>query len=213
MSQKPITGKRLPRCPYFVDGWRGRPHNIVAMRKALVVAFVLLLSCAPAWCQQPAPATKQDVEELLTLTGAKTRVQQIWAQMGQQMATTAADSYHLKHPDATPLQLYKVSQIAGKSFQSGVGVLSVDEMIAAIIPIYQQHLSHADVQAIIAFYHTPAGQTYLKEQPAMQSESMKAMEPIIKKHLPEIQSASDKAIQKAMYPSAVSSREGNGSGK
>lgn len=183
------------------------------MKRALVAGFAVLLCCASAFCQQQSPATKQDVEELLTLTGAKARIQQIWAQMGQQMATTAADSYHLKHPDATPLQLYKVSQIASKSFQSGVGVLSVDEMIAAIIPIYQQHLSHADVQAIIAFYRTPPGAKYLKEQPAMQSESMKAMEPIIKKHLPEVQAATDKAVQKAMYPSAASSREGNAIGK
>ena len=29
---------------------------------------------------------------------------------------------------------------------------------------------------------------------------MKAMEPIIKKHLPEIQAATDKAVEKAMYP-------------
>jgi hypothetical protein len=47
----------------------------------------------------------------------------------------------------------------------------------------------------------------------MQAESMKAMEPVIKKHLPEVQVAVDKAVQKAMYPSAVSSREGNAIGK
>ena len=160
---------RLRRWRYFVDGWWGRPHNVLTMRKILFAAFVLVLSCAPTFCQQPEPATKQDVEELLTLTGAKARVQQIWAQMGQQMATTAADSYHLKHPDATPLQLYKVSQIASKSFQSGVGVLSVDEMIAAIIPVYQQHLSHADVQAIIGFYQY-AGRPKVSEGTAGDAE-------------------------------------------
>lgn len=171
-----------------------------------VATILIALFALPLLGQQSQPATKQDVEQLLTLTGAKARVRQIWAQMGQQMAMTAAQSYRLKHPDATPSQLYKVSQIAGKSFQSGISVLSVDEMMAVIIPVYQRHLTHEDVQAIIAFYHTPVGQKYLKEQPAMQAESMKAVEPIIQKHLPEMQAAIDKAVQKAMYPSAASSR-------
>ena len=42
---------------------------------------------------------------------------------------------------------------------------------------------------------------------------MQAVQPIIKKHLPEMQAAADKAVQRAMYPSAVSSREGNAIGK
>ncbi len=183
------------------------------MRNIAIATIVLLLGYVSAFAQQAAPASKQDVVTLLTLTGAKARVQQIWAQMGQQMATTAADSYHLKHPDATPLQLYKVSQVASKSFQSGLAVLSVDEMMTTIIPVYQQHLSHDDVQAIIAFYHTPAGERYLKELPAMQTESMKALEPVLKKHLPEMEAAVDKAVQKAMYPSAASSREATTTGK
>jgi hypothetical protein len=182
------------------------------MRHFVAAIFVLSLTC-PLFCQQQTPATKQDVQELLTLTGTKARVQQIWAQMGQQLAITTADSFHLKHPDATPMQVHKVSQIAGKSFDSAVAVFSVDELIATIIPVYQQHLTHADVQAMIGFFKSPPGQKYLKELPAMQAESMKAMEPVIKKHLPEVQVAVDKAVQKAMYPSAVSSREGNAIGK
>lgn len=181
------------------------------MRKIFLAVFVLLLGCAPAFCQQPLnAATKEDVEELLTITGARERVQMMWAQMGRQAATTAADGYRLKHPDATPLELRKVAEATGQSFQSEMAVLSIDEVIEAVIPIYQQHLTHADVRTIIDFYNSEAGQKYLKELPAMTSESMAAMDPIIKKHLPEMQAAAEKALQDSVSSdSPGKSRDGS----
>jgi hypothetical protein len=184
------------------------------MKPALLatLALALLLACAPAAGQQQAsnPATKQDVEQLLALTGVRERMHQMWAQMGQQMAITAAQSFHLKNPDATPLQVHKVQQAVERSFQSSLAVVSTEELINAVVPIYQKHLSHSDIQAIIAFYNTDAGKRYLKEQPAMQAESMQAVQPIIQKHLPEMQAAAEKAVQQTMHPYTKSS-DGNGS--
>ncbi len=165
------------------------------MKKMLVATFVLLLCCAPALCQQQLnAATKEDLEELMTLTGTKARIEQTWAQMGQQAATTAADSYRLKHPDATPLELRKVAEVTGNSFQGMMKVFSVDELIDAMIPIYQRHLTHADVRAVIDFYNSEAGQTYLRELPIISAESTQAIQPIITKHLPEMQAAAEKAV-------------------
>lgn len=169
------------------------------MKKALIAVFVLLLGCAPAICQQQLnAASKEDIQELLTLTGAKARIEQMWAQMGQQMATTAADSYRLKHPDATPLELRKVAEISGRSFQGAMQIFSVDELIDAVIPVYQNHLTHADVRSLIEFYSSESGQKYLKELPAMSAESMQAVQPLIKEHLPAMQAAVEKAVQDGM---------------
>jgi hypothetical protein len=169
------------------------------MKKTLLATFVILLGCAPVLCQEQLnAATKEDLQELMTLTGTKARIEQMWAQMGQQAATTAADSYRLKHPDATPLELRKVAEVTGTSFQGVMKVFSVDELIDAIIPVYQRHLTHADVRAIIDFYSSEAGQTYLKELPTISAESSQAIQPIITKHLPEIQAAADKAVEDSL---------------
>jgi hypothetical protein len=58
----------------------------------------------------------------------------------------------------------------------------------------KRHLTHADVRAIIDFYTSEAGQKYLKELPIISAESSQAIQPIITKHLPEMQAAMDKAI-------------------
>ena len=182
------------------------------MKTILAATVVFLLACTPASSQQnsgTSPASKQDVEQLLTVTGARERIQQLWAQMGDQIAMTAAESYRMKHPDATPMQLHKVAQIASKSFQSSLSVVSVDELIDVIIPVYQKHLTHADMQGILAFYNSPPGKKYLKEQPAMQAESMQALQPVIRKHMPAMQAAADKAVQETLNPSSRSNSTAN----
>jgi hypothetical protein len=181
------------------------------MKRALFATLVLLAGCTSAISQQQLnAATKEDVEQLLEVTGARARVQQMWSQMAQQVATTAADSYRLKNPDATPLELRKVAEVTGLAFQSEMKVLSVDELVDAMIPVYQRHLTHADVQGIIDFYKSSAGQTYLSALPAIMQESMQAADPIVKKHLPEMQAAAEKAIQESVK--AQPSGTGNASG-
>jgi hypothetical protein len=44
-------------------------------------------------------------------------------------------------------------------------------MIEAVIPVYQQHLTHADIRGIIDFHNSEPGQKYLKEMPVLMSES------------------------------------------
>ncbi len=83
-------------------------------------------------------------------------------------------------------------------------IFSADEMLDVMVPIYQQHLTHADVQSVIEFYTSSAGQKLLKEMPAMVTESMQAVQPIIKKHLPEMQAAADKAVQQAAKAASAS---------
>ncbi len=184
----------------------------VIMRNFLIVALVISSCFVPAVCQQQLDAaTKEDVQQLLEITGAKQRVQQMWAAMAQQSATTAADAYRLKHPDATPLELRKVAEIVGKYTQSSLNAFSVDELMDAIAPIYQRHLTHADVQSIIEFYSSSAGQKMLKEMPTMMAESMQTVQPIIKKHLPEMQAAAQKAVDEAAKAAIASDPNANGS--
>jgi hypothetical protein len=55
--------------------------------------------------------------------------------------------------------------------------MPLDDMLNDMIPIYQKHLTSADVDAMSAFYSTPTGQKLLREMPAMASESMQVSYP------------------------------------
>jgi Uncharacterized protein conserved in bacteria (DUF2059) len=61
--------------------------------------------------------------------------------------------------------------------QSTFKAFPIDELIDAMVPIYQRHFTHADLVGVIEFYSSATGQKYLKEMPAMMSESMQGMQP------------------------------------
>jgi len=58
-----------------------------------------------------------------------------------------------------------------------------DEVLEAMVPVYQKHLTKGDINSIVAFYSAPTGQKLLKEMPAMMGEAMQAMMPFLQKQM------------------------------
>ena len=113
---------------------------------------------------------KAEVLKFLDLMHARAQMVQTMAGMAKQMRQGAEAAFKQKVPDATPEQLQKLDKIFDNLFSD----LPVDDIIDAIVPIYQKHLTKADLNAVVAFYSTSAGQKILKEMPAILSESMQA---------------------------------------
>ncbi|MCI4670741.1 MAG: DUF2059 domain-containing protein [Bacteroidia bacterium] len=49
---------------------------------------------------------------------------------------------------------------------------SIDELISMLVPVYQKHLTEADLDQIIKFYDSPVGKKMAKATPDIQKESM-----------------------------------------
>jgi len=113
---------------------------------------------------------KAEVVKFLDLMHARSQMVQALEGTAKQMKLGAEEGFKQKVPDATPEQLVKVDKLFDGLFAS----LPIDEMVDAIVPIYQKHLTKADLAAITAFYASPAGQKILTEMPAIMSESMQA---------------------------------------
>jgi hypothetical protein len=56
--------------------------------------------------------------------------------------------------------------------------MSKFDFVGAMVPYYQKHISGDDIDSIIAFYKTPAGQHFLDAQPMIEAESQAAMKQI-----------------------------------
>jgi len=146
------------------------------MKKRVVLMILCFLLAVPAFsaAQQPADDStvpdKADILKFLDMMHAKAQMAQVLEGMAKQMRLGAQQGFKQKVPDATPEQLAKVDQLFDGIFKS----LPMDEMLDAIVPIYQKHLTKADLAAITAFYSSPTGQKLLKEMPAIMSEAMQA---------------------------------------
>jgi hypothetical protein len=113
---------------------------------------------------------KAEVLKFLDLMHARAQMVQVLDGMAKQMRIGAEEGFKRQVPDATPEQLAKVDKMC----DTILGSMPVDEMMDAVVPIYQKHLTKTDLAAITAFYSSPAGQKILKELPAIMSEAMQA---------------------------------------
>jgi hypothetical protein len=69
-----------------------------------------------------------------------------------------------------------------------------EEMIADISTVYQRHISREDVDAMITFYNSAAGQHLLDAQPAITQEYL----PLVMGHMKERSQAFSEEMAKEM---------------
>ena len=63
----------------------------------------------------------------------------------------------------------------------------IDDLLNAMVPVYQKHYTKGDIDAFVVFYSSPAGQKMLKELPAITAESMQASMSIAQKMVANMQ--------------------------
>ncbi len=154
---------------------------------------LLVLSTLPLVAQQPsaqkratqskAPAGKpvagapsaespsrEQVLTLLNLLKVRDTIKITLDATRQQVQGSAEETFREKVPDPSPEQLKSLRAVVDEIFAE----ISLDEIVKDVVPVYQRHLTKADVTALITFYSSPVGQKVLREQPAMVRESMEA---------------------------------------
>lgn len=166
------------------------------MKRKSILALAAMLAAVPAMAQAPAagrgrsatppaqpgtapqpeaqnssstpavdPAKAALVEQLMQITGGGKEGEQyidyMTGRVQQAMATV------IPQPD----RLQQFMDAFGKDLQTRVTPAAVQN---ASVAIYAEHLSVDDLQAIIAFYKTPAGQDVLKALPLINQESQNA---------------------------------------
>ena len=143
------------------------------MRK-LSAILILLSAFSLMGAAQTSPVdgttpSKEEVLRFLEILRVKPQLSLYFDGVAKQARIGAEEGFKRKVPDATPAQLAEVDDFAEKLFQN----MPIDEMVNAMVPIYQKHLSREDMDAILAFYSSPVGQKLQREQPAMMQEGMK----------------------------------------
>ncbi len=160
---------------------------------------IKMLSCAAALLfslqVQAEPATRATIEKFLQVTEAANMMDQAYQNMDQMTSQMLASS---------GLDVEKDPQIQRDMQEMNTLVraeMSWDKLEEPLIALYGNVFSEAELQDIIEFYQSPAGQKMLKRQPeliqgtmVMMQEQMQSLMPKIKA-LTEKQHAARKAAQ------------------
>lgn len=150
-------------------------------RAVILLAFGLafVLSVNAQQIGNDVPASKEDVERYLEVAHSSTMLRQ----MAQAMSKPMHDMVHqefIKDQGKLP------PDWEGRMDQTMDDMLSSmpwDEMLQSMVPVYEKHFTHGDIEALTAFYSTPVGQKILREMPAISAEAMQSMMPIMQKQI------------------------------
>ncbi len=119
------------------------------MKKLLAV---LVLSGLAGIVNAEKPSV-ESIEKLMQVTKADQMAEQMWVQMSSMLKSKTSD--------------------APKDFWQKIEKeKNIKEVIQLLIPVYQKHLSQKDIDAILVFYQSPAGQRLIAAQPKIMQESM-----------------------------------------
>jgi len=149
------------------------------MKRALI-ALACLAFIVPAFAQTAEePASRDDVILLLRTMQSHDMFQRIMEVQSQSMQRLFRDQI-LKEKGSVPPEFDAKFK---KWMDDLIQGMPIDEMTQAMIPAYQKHFTHGDIEAMNAFYSSPLGQKVLQELPVVMQEGSQAMMPIMSKYL------------------------------
>jgi hypothetical protein len=162
-------------------------------RSALFLITWLLLSSVCFAQQNPADASasKEDIEKYLAIMHTRDLMKSISETMSKQMRQVTSEMLK-KQSNVTPEMRERVNKMTDDLIKN----MPIDEMIDAMIPVYQKHFTKGNIEDLLAFYSTPTGQKVVKETPAISAEAMQAVMPISQKLMATaVQRAQDEIAQ------------------
>lgn len=121
-------------------------------------------------------ATKDQLNKLFDAMRIREQVQAtrnlIPAAVESQLRQQAHQMNRTGGSKMTPEQQEATDKIVAKYVEQSINIYPIDEMLADMAAIYQRYLTREDVDAMIAFYNSSAGQHLLDAQPKISQDFM-----------------------------------------
>jgi hypothetical protein len=128
--------------------------------------------------QQPTDAQLAKLFEVMRIKEQLATTARMMPQMLQQQIKQQLAEMEKERPTSQPMtdqQREAQAQIMNRFMTRVMGLYPPDEMLADMAAVYKRHLTAEDVDAVTAFYGTPAGQHMLDMTSAVVSEFMPAV--------------------------------------
>jgi uncharacterized protein len=156
------------------------------MKRSLMLMGLCLVLAMGSVAQQAAsdtPASKEDVQRYLDIMHSREMTTKVMEAMLKPMHQMMHEQF-LKDKSKLPADF---EARMDKRLDDFLTTFPFDEVMQAMVPVYQKHFTKGDVDALVAFYSSPTGQKLLNEMPGIMAESMQTMMPILRQRLDALQ--------------------------
>jgi hypothetical protein len=124
---------------------------------------------APAAQALPPDApSREEILKLFDVLEIKKQMESVLGSMHKNMNQMMQD----QGSELSPKQHDEIEKLMGEMYSRLSKSNFVSGTMEGMVPIYQRHFTKSDVNAVVAFYSSPAGQKMLHEQPLILQEYM-----------------------------------------
>lgn len=152
----------------------------------LSIAFAACLLAVPVFSQTPAPSPNAPspktakIERMMELTNSQSNVDQMTAQILKMLPSAVP-------PNLSPEAKAKFEEIQRKSVDLIKRQMSWQRMRPQYAKLYEDLFTPEELDGMIAFYESPAGQSMLKKMPELVQRSMMLGQSAFNEIIPELQ--------------------------
>jgi uncharacterized protein len=147
------------------------------MKIPRLVICAWILAAAPAFAND-GPPTDASIQQLLTLINARQLLDQMKGQLDS--FTSAAMRDAQKDQPLTPERQAVLDRAKAKMAAVVADMTNWDTLEPMYVRIYRASLTQDDLDGIIAFYSSAAGQAYIHKMPVIMQSVMSEMQGMIK---------------------------------
>jgi hypothetical protein len=161
-------------------------------KRLCIVASLLVLGVCQLGAQtSDIPATREDILKLFDTMKIHDQMRLVMDSVLTQQRAMVHEELRKRDPNVSADELKHLDQFMSDLMKN----MPTNELLDDMIPVYQKHLSRADVGAMDAFYASPTGQKLLREMPAMTAESVQAANPHMQAMMEKIMDQTEQQVE------------------
>lgn len=169
-------------------------YSAAMMMKPTFAAAALLLALGA----HAAPASDASVEELLEVTQSRNMMESAYGAMEGMLRQMLAQN--LGGRQLTPEQRRGMDLFLTKYTALLRDELGWDKMKPLYVEVYRDTFEQEEIDGLIAFYKSPAGQAFIRKMPVVLQKTMVLSQRQMQQLLPRMQQAVREALEEAKVP-------------
>ena len=170
-------------------------------RKFLLALPLLLCACAA----MAAPASEATIREMFDVTGVRNLVDSSMPQIERVMRSSMKQALGgreltAEEQKATDAMCTRMTAVVREQ-------MKWETLEPIYIQIYQQSFTQEELEGILAFYKTPAGQALIKKMPVVMQNTMGAMQQMMGPMMGKMQSAVQETVKEIQSQEAKTEKK------
>lgn len=162
------------------------------MKKWMLCLLFVLAS--PVFNAAAAPASEASIRELLEVTRARAMLEQVYGQMESMYAGSMRQAFG---DELAPEQEARMQRFSTRMTALMKQELGWDVMAPMYVDIYGKSFSEDEIQGMLAFYRTPAGQAVVDKMPLVMQNTMEAVQARMGAMMPAMQKMIAEELEQA----------------